>query len=33
RQGRVVEYGDVDEVFDHPQQEYTRELASASLYI
>ncbi|MBE9567722.1 MAG: ABC transporter ATP-binding protein, partial [Proteobacteria bacterium] len=28
RQGRVVEYGDVDEVFDHPQQEYTRELAS-----
>lgn len=33
RQGRVVEYGDVDEVFDNPQQEYTRELASASLYI
>jgi microcin C transport system ATP-binding protein len=32
RQGRVVEYGDVDEVFDNPQQDYTRELASASLY-
>jgi len=32
REGRVVEQGDVDEVFDHPQQIYTRELAQASLY-
>jgi len=32
REGRVVEQGDVDEVFDHPQQDYTRELAQASLY-
>ncbi len=32
REGRVVEYGDVDEVFDNPQQDYTRELAAASLY-
>jgi microcin C transport system ATP-binding protein len=32
RQGRVVEYGDVDDVFDNPQQDYTRELAAASLY-
>jgi len=32
RQGRVVEYGDVDDVFDNPKEAYTRELASASLY-
>ena len=32
RQGQVVEYGDVEDVFDNPKQEYTRELASASLY-
>ena len=32
RQGRVVEQGDVDEVFNNPKNEYTRELASASLY-
>ena len=32
RDGKVVEQGDVDEVFDHPQNEYTKELASASLY-
>jgi len=32
RNGRVVEQGDVESVFDHPQQEYTRELARASLY-
>ena len=30
--GRVVEQGDVESVFNNPQQEYTRELASASLY-
>ncbi|NOQ90186.1 MAG: dipeptide ABC transporter ATP-binding protein [Gammaproteobacteria bacterium] len=32
RNGKVVEQGDVDEVFNNPQHEYTRELASASLY-
>jgi len=32
RQGKVVEQGDVDEVFNHPQHEYTRELAAASIY-
>ncbi|MCG6938339.1 MAG: ABC transporter ATP-binding protein [Gammaproteobacteria bacterium] len=32
RQGKVVEQGDVDEVFDNPKHDYTRELAAASLY-
>jgi len=32
RQGKVVEQGDVEEVFNNPKHEYTRELASASLY-
>ena len=32
RAGKVVETGEVDAVFDQPQQSYTRELASASLY-
>jgi microcin C transport system ATP-binding protein len=32
REGKVVETGDVEDVFDNPQQAYTRELASASLY-
>ena len=32
RQGKVVEQGNVDDVFDNPKHEYTRELASASLY-
>jgi microcin C transport system ATP-binding protein len=32
RQGKVVEQGNVEEVFNNPQQEYTRELAVASLY-
>ena len=32
RQGKVVEQGEVDEVFNNPQHEYTRELASASIY-
>ncbi|MCR5406278.1 MAG: ABC transporter ATP-binding protein [Lachnospiraceae bacterium] len=27
--GRVVEYGDVNEVFDHPKEEYTKRLISA----
>lgn len=32
REGKVVEQGNVDEVFDNPKHDYTRELASASLY-
>ena len=32
RNGQVVEQGDVESVFNNPQQEYTRELAAASLY-
>ena len=32
REGVVVEQGNVDNVFDNPKHEYTRELASASLY-
>jgi microcin C transport system ATP-binding protein len=32
REGRIVEQGNVEEVFNNPQQNYTRELASASLY-
>ena len=32
RQGRVVEQGNVEEVFNNPRHEYTRQLASASLY-
>ena len=32
RQGKVVEQGNVDDVFDNPKHDYTRELASASLY-
>jgi microcin C transport system ATP-binding protein len=32
RDGKVVEAGEVEAIFDNPQQQYTRELASASLY-
>jgi len=32
RHGQVVEQGDVEQVFNYPQHDYTRELASASLY-
>ena len=32
RNGRVVEQGEVERVFDQPEQDYTRELARASLY-
>ena len=32
RNGRMVEQGPVDQVFDQPAQEYTRQLASASIY-
>lgn len=30
--GRIVEEGDVDTVYDHPQNEYTKALLKASLY-
>ena len=29
RRGRIVETGTPDEIFDHPEHEYTRELLSA----
>lgn len=32
RHGKVVEQGEVEQVFNHPQHDYTRELAAASLY-
>ena len=32
REGQIVEQGNVEEVFNNPQQDYTRELAAASLY-
>ncbi|MGB5277150.1 MAG: ABC transporter ATP-binding protein [Gammaproteobacteria bacterium] len=32
RNGKIVEAGPVEEVFDNPKQAYTRELAKASLY-
>ena len=32
REGKIVEQGNVEEVFNNPQQSYTRGLASASLY-
>ena len=33
RQGQVVEQGEVEDVFNNPKHQYTRELAAASLYI
>ncbi len=32
REGKIVEQGNVEEVFNNPQKNYTRELAAASLY-
>ena len=32
REGEIVESGSVNDVFDNPQQQYTRELARASIY-
>ena len=32
REGKIVEAGEVEQVFDNPQQAYTRELARASIY-
>jgi len=32
REGKVVESGAVEDVFENPQQEYTRELAQATIY-
>ena len=32
REGKVVEAGEVEEIFENPRQDYTRELARASLY-
>lgn len=31
RDGRIVEMGECEEIFNHPQQEYTKELISAAL--
>ncbi len=33
RNGKIVETGTVDEVFDNPQEKYTQQLAKASIYI
>ena len=30
KRGRIVEQGTVDEIFDHPKEEYTRQLLSAA---
>ncbi len=31
KQGRIVEQGSVDEVYDHPKEEYTRQLLAAAM--
>ncbi len=31
KQGRIVEQGTVDEVYDHPKEEYTKRLLAAGL--
>ncbi|MBR0161100.1 MAG: ABC transporter ATP-binding protein [Oscillospiraceae bacterium] len=31
KEGRIVEQGDVDEVYDHPKEEYTRRLLAAAM--
>ena len=30
KKGRIVEQGTVDEVYDHPKEEYTRQLLAAA---
>ena len=31
KEGHIVEQGDIEEVFDHPKEEYTRNLLSAAM--
>jgi len=32
REGKIVESGAVEDVLENPQQDYTRELAQATIY-
>ena len=31
QKGRIVEQGDIDDIYDHPQEAYTKELLDAAM--